>query len=62
MKSHAKYGGRGSTGLDATPTVLIHICHRGLGDLGNARGIDGIDNVFIAVGYGNVLQRLLKSY
>ena len=23
----AKYGGCGSTGLDATPTVQIHICH-----------------------------------
>ncbi len=23
----AKYVGRGSTGLDATPTVQIHICH-----------------------------------
>ena len=27
VRKPAKYGGRGSIGLDATPTVLIHICH-----------------------------------
>ena len=27
VRKPAKYGGRGSTGLDATPTVQIHICH-----------------------------------
>ena len=26
VRKPAKYGGRGSIGLDATPTVLIHIC------------------------------------
>ena len=27
VRKPAKYGGRGSIGLDATPTVLIHIGH-----------------------------------
>ena len=27
VRKPAKYGGRGSTGLDATPTIQIHICH-----------------------------------
>ena len=27
VRKPAKYGGRGSIGLDATPTVLIHIRH-----------------------------------
>ena len=27
VRKPAKYGGHGSIGLDATPTVLIHICH-----------------------------------
>ena len=27
VRKPAKYGGRGSIGLDGTPTVLIHICH-----------------------------------
>jgi hypothetical protein len=27
VRKPAKYDGRGSTGLDATPTVQIHICH-----------------------------------
>ena len=27
VRKPAKYGGSGSIGLDATPTVLIHICH-----------------------------------
>ena len=27
VRKPAKYGGRGSTGLDATSTVQIHICH-----------------------------------
>ena len=27
VRKHARYGGRGSIGLDATPTVQIHICH-----------------------------------
>ena len=27
VRKPAKYGGLGSTGLDATPTVQIHICH-----------------------------------
>ena len=27
VRKPAKYGGRGSTGLDTTPTVQIHICH-----------------------------------
>ena len=29
----AKYGVCGSTGLDATPTVQIHICHPVLSDI-----------------------------
>ena len=27
LRKPAKYGGRGSISLDATPTVQIHICH-----------------------------------
>ena len=27
VRKPAKYGGRGCTGLDATPTVQINICH-----------------------------------
>ena len=27
VRKPAKYGGSGSIGLDATPTVQIHICH-----------------------------------
>ena len=31
LRKPAKYGGHGSTGLDATPIVQIHICHPVIG-------------------------------